>query len=196
MPLSLLPSLLLSVFAVGYSPGPANIYALSCVLNYGKKRALKMWLGLLCGYSTAAIICCTIFHFIGLALGEYVSYIKYIGACYILYLAYRTFRSASVTENSSNNACSFFSGALVQMTNAKMILYELSIYSSYVLPYSDRLVDLLVVAAILLIAGPGANLVWLLGGNILRPVFSKYAKAVSAIMAISLALCAVLIALA
>ena len=38
MPIELLPSLLLSLIAVGYTPGPANIYSLSCVLTYGRKR--------------------------------------------------------------------------------------------------------------------------------------------------------------
>ena len=49
MPLELLPSLLLSLLAVGYTPGPANIYSLSCVLTHGRAKAMRSWVGLLCG---------------------------------------------------------------------------------------------------------------------------------------------------
>ena len=62
----------------------------------------------------------------------------------------------------------------MQMTNAKIILFDLTVYSSFVLPYSSRFIDLLPVAALLLIAGPGANMVWLLAGNLLRPHFHPY----------------------
>ena len=46
MPGALLPTLLLQILVIGYTPGPANIFALAMVLHYGKKKALTMWLGL------------------------------------------------------------------------------------------------------------------------------------------------------
>ena len=51
MPISLLPSLLFALFAVGYTPGPANLYSLACCLKFGRRKALKMWRGLLTGFS-------------------------------------------------------------------------------------------------------------------------------------------------
>ena len=40
MPISLLPTLLMAILVVGYTPGPANIYALSMSIRHGKRRAL------------------------------------------------------------------------------------------------------------------------------------------------------------
>lgn len=191
MPLYLLPSLLLSLFAVGYTPGPANIYILSCVLAHGKKRALRCWLGLLCGFSTAALLAAVAAYFAELALGAYISWIKYFGAAYILYLAWKTYRANLSGE--SGVSCTFWSGFIVQMTNAKIILFDLTVYSSFVLPYSSRFIDLLPVAALLLIAGPGANMVWLLAGNLLRPHFIKYTRAVNLTISIALLACAAMI---
>ena len=46
MPYSLLPTLLMQMLIVGYTPGPANIYSLAMSLRYGRKKSLMMWLGL------------------------------------------------------------------------------------------------------------------------------------------------------
>ena len=63
-------------------------------------------------------------------------------------------------------------------------------YTTFVLPHSDRLTDLLLVALLLELAGPGANLVYLLAGGALHRLFTRYARAADTIMAALLALCA------
>ena len=192
MPLSLLPSLLFAIFAVGYNPGPANLYSLACCLKFGRRKALKMWRGLLTGFSIGAVIMVVLTHLLGEVMGDYVIYLKYLGAAYILWLAWKMWRFSG-QNNTEAQECTFTSGMIVQLTNAKMLLFELTAFSVYVLPYSDRLTDLFVVAALLLIAGPGANLVWLYAGAYLRRFFAKYQKQVDIVMAILLALCAIYI---
>lgn len=189
MPPHLLPSLLLSLFAVGYTPGPANIYSLSCSLAHGRKAAMKAWTGLLCGFLTAATIAACLAHFAGMAMGSSITYIKYAGAAYILYLAWKTYRS-SIAEN-SDIRCGFWNGFIVQMTNAKMILFDLTVFSTFVLPYSDRFADLLLMIPFLMIAGPGGNIVWLLAGSFLKPHLEKHQRAVDTVMALALAACTI-----
>ena len=187
-------ALLLSVLLVGYSPGPANLFALAVVLRDGRRAALRTWLGLLAGYSCAATICVLAVHFLGLAFGVYVPYLRYVGAAYLLYLAYRTYRTRGQTA-ASDRAGSFRDGFIVQFTNAKIILYELSVYATFVLPHSDRLRDLFATAALLALAGPGANLAWLLAGSYLRRLFVRHLAATNTILAILLAACALWIAI-
>ena len=112
-----------------------------------------MWLGLLVGFTIAALILTLATHCIGEAMGQYVKYIKYAGAAYILYLAWKTY-SASGEQQRSTRGCSFLSGMVVQLTNAKILLFELMVFSTFVLPYSDSLTDLLSVAVLLELAGP------------------------------------------
>lgn len=131
-------------------------------------------------------------HLLGEMMGDYVIYLKYLGAAYILWLAWKMWRFSG-QNNAEAQECTFTSGMIVQLTNAKMLLFELTAFSVYVLPYSDRLADLFFVAALLLIAGPGANLVWLYAGAYLRRFFAKYQKQVDIVMAILLALCAIYI---
>ena len=192
MPYSLLPTLLLQILVVGYTPGPANIYSLAMSLRYGRKQSMVMWLGLLTGFSIAVTLMAVLTHFIGMAFGEYVGFLKYLGAAYIVYLAYRIWCS-NRQGNEKQGDCTFVSGMLVQMTNAKMLLFDLTAFSTFVLPYSNSLVDLLEVGAWLVLAGPGGNLVWLLAGSYLRQFFTKYGRQVDVVSAMALVLCALYI---
>lgn len=192
MPITLLPSLLFAILAVGYSPGPANLYSLACCLKFGRRKALKMWRGLLTGFSIAVIIMAVLTHLLGEVMGEYVVYLKYLGAAYILFLAWKMCRYSG-QNNTEAQECSFASGMMIQLTNAKMLLFDLTAFSVYVLPYSDKLSDLFIVAALLLLAGPGANLAWLYAGAYLRRFFARYQKQVDIVMAVFLIICAIYI---
>lgn len=194
MPLSQLPTLLLYILIVGYTPGPANIYSLTCAMKYGRKQALMMWRGLLTGFTIAVIGMAVLSHLLGEALGDYVAYLKYLGAAYILWLAFQIYRESGAKVKSAR-LCTFWSGLVMQLTNAKMLLFDLTVFSLFVLPYSDRLIDMFPVAALLLLAGPGANLLWLMAGDYLRHIFGKYQKQIDIVMALLLVLCAVVILL-
>jgi hypothetical protein len=65
------------------------------------------------------------------------------------------------------------------------------VYTTFVLPYSHCLIDLLVVTALLELAGPGANLVYIFAGGFLHGLFQRHARLIDTIMAILLAGCAV-----
>ena len=192
MPYSLLPTLLLQILVIGYSPGPANIYSLAMSLRHGRRASLIMWTGLLTGFSIAVCIMAVLTHIVGMTFGEYVTYLKYLGAAYLFYLAYKIYTS-SRKATAMDKDCSFVSGMIVQMTNAKMLLFDLTAFSTFVLPYSNRLIDLLEVGAWLLIAGPGANLVWLLAGSYLRKFFQDYGRQIDIVSAVALLLCALYI---
>lgn len=195
MPFSLLPALFLQILIVGYTPGPANIYSLAMAVRYGRARAGRMWLGLLTGASIAVLAMAMFTHLLGEALGSYVVYLKYLGSAYLIYLAYGMWRDRAQTAD-DRRECTFLNGLIVQLTNAKILIFELSVFGSFVLPYSGRFVDLLPVAALLLVAGPGANFVWLLLGSSLSHIFEKHHHIVSIASAIALLLCAVYIVLA
>ncbi len=100
MPSYLLPTLLLQILIVGYTPGPANIYSMAVSLRHGRKESLVMWLGLLTGFSIAVTVMAVLTHFIGIAFGEYVVYLKYIGAAYIMYLAYKIYNRKGIFTSS------------------------------------------------------------------------------------------------
>ncbi len=191
VPDTLVPALLLQILVVGYTPGPANIYALTMAIRHGRRKSLRMWAGLAVGASIAVCVVAVLTHFLGEALGDYVVYLKYFGAAYLVYLAYKVWKSGASSDKDGD--CTFLSGMLMQMTNAKILLFELSVFSTFVLPYSHNLKDLFPVAALLLVAGPGANLVWLIVGSYLSALFTRYYRQVDLVSAIAIVLCAVYI---
>ena len=186
-----LPTLLLQILLVGFTPGPANIYALTMSLRHGRTVSLVMWLGMLTGFSIAVSVMALLTHLLGVAFGAYVGYMKVLGAAYIFYLAYWIWRSSETNNTAKTRECGFVSGMLVQLTNAKMLLFDLTVFSTFVLPYSDRLEDLFETAAWLLIAGPGANLTWLMAGGVLHNFFLCYGRQVDHLSAVALVLCAI-----
>lgn len=131
-------------------------------------------------------------HFIGVAFSEYVIYLKYIGASYILYLAYKIWNSKGLAKESDAD-CLFLSGMLVQLTNAKMLLFDVTAFSTFVLPYSNKLADLFEVGCWLTLAGPGGNIVWILAGSYLRRFFENYKKQIDIASALALVGCALYI---
>jgi len=160
MPITLLPGLLLQILIIGYTPGPANIYSLAMSLQYGRKPSLVMWPGLLAGFSIAVCLMAVLAHWIGLAFAEYIPYLKYPGAAYILYLAYKVGKSRGQAKEKDSD-CSFTSGMIVQMTNVKMLLFDLTAFGTFVLPYSSRLTDLLAVGTphgMCVVGGVGSKL--------------------------------------
>jgi cysteine/O-acetylserine efflux protein len=191
----LLPALLSQLILVGYTPGPANIFSLSVSLRYGRKAAMRMWYGLLVGFTLAATFAAVVAYELGTVLGSYVLYIKYVGAAYILYLAYKTYKSKGVASG-KDATCTFTAGFIVQLTNAKIIIFDLMVFNMFILPYSHRFADLMVAVLLLEIAGPGANLVWLLAGGYLRKFFENYQRQTNTVMALLLAFCAIWIAVA
>ena len=92
---------------------------------------MRMWCGLLCGFLAAALLAAVAAHFAGMGFKEYVPYLRYLAAAYILYLAWKTYRSGVSSEG--NAAPTFSNGFIVQLTNSKIILFNLSCYSASVI---------------------------------------------------------------
>lgn len=191
MPISLIPSFLLYCFVGGITPGPANLCSLSAALRYGRGPALRQWRGLFCGFFLDSMGAVALTWLLGAALNQYVGMLSWVGAAYLLWMAWHMLRSSGADIGNDPAAPSFRTGLLVNLTNVKVIIFCLAALASYVLPYSRSLWALLPVGIFLPFTGPLCNLVWLFAGASLQKFFANHRKTVDVIMALSLALCAV-----
>lgn len=191
MPVSILPSFLLYCYITAITPGPANLCSLSTALRYGRTVALRQWRGLATGFFIDSMAAVLISRLLGDVLGPYVQYLSWIGAAYILYLAWHILRSAGTAPEEDTRRPGFRTGLLVNLTNVKVILFCFMALSSFVLPYTRSLWWLLGAGLFLELTGPACNLVWLYAGAQLKNLFAKHQKTVDIVMAVSLALCAV-----
>ena len=191
MPASLIPSFLIYCYVGAITPGPANLCSLSAALRYGSKAALRQWRGLFVGYTIVSLTCVGVTWVLGAALNQYVGMLSWVGAAYILWLAFHMLRSAGLQIDNDPAAPTFRTGVLVQLTNVKVMIYCLTAMTGYVLPYSRSFWHLLAVGLFLPFTGPVCNLVWLFAGASLQKLFVNHRRAVDVTMAISLAVCAV-----
>ena len=191
MPASLLPSFLLYCYVGAITPGPANLCSLSTALRYGKGPALRQWRGLFTGFFLVSMAAVLATWLMGTLLNQYVGALSWVGAAYLLWMAWHTLRASSGPEGQVSSAPGFVSGLLVNLTNVKVMIFCLMALASYVLPYTRSLRALLAVGLFLPFTGPLANLVWLFAGAALQKLFVNHRKAVDRACAAALALCAV-----
>lgn len=192
MPATLIPSFLLYCFVGAITPGPANLCSLSAALRYGRKPALRQWRGLFCGFGVVSLMSALITWLLGTALNRHVGMLSWVGAAYILWMAWQTLRDTGHAPGEENPAAPCFrTGLLLQLTNVKVMIYCLSIMAVYVLPYADSFWALLAMGIFLPFTGPIANLAWLFAGAAMQRVFANHRRVVNLVMAIALAACAV-----
>lgn len=191
MPASMLPSFLLYCYIGAITPGPANLTSLAAALRYGRKPALRQWRGIFFGFFLVSMASVLITWLLGTMLNEYVGYLAWVGAAYILWMAWHILRSSGVEAEDNPDQPTFRRGLLVQLTNVKIMVFCLTALASYVLPYTDSFWWLLGVGLFLPFTGPMANLVWLFAGASLQKLFSRHRRAVDIVLSLSLVACAV-----
>ena len=191
MPISLIPSFLIYCFVGAITPGPANLCSLGAALRYGRGPALRQWRGLFCGFFLDSMGAVAVTWLLGAALDRYVGALSWVGAAYLLWMAWHMLRPGAGGPDRDPAAPSFLTGLLVNLTNVKVIIFCITALAGYVLPYNPSLWALLPVGLFLPFTGPLCNLVWLFAGASLQTLFANHRRTVDIVMALSLALCAV-----
>ena len=77
--------------ATTFSPGPNNILLLSSTSRFGFRKCLPLIFGIWGGLVAIMLLCGFGCAWLGELVPQIVPIAKYVGAAYILYLAYRTF---------------------------------------------------------------------------------------------------------
>ena len=128
------------VLIATFTPGPNNIMAMTKAGKQGFKPSLAFNIGVFSGFSVIMLLS----SLFSSALLSYVPkikpYLSYIGAIYILYLAYKVYISGYQSENDGDKGKNnYIQGVLMQFVNPKAILFALTVVSSFIAPYYDSL---------------------------------------------------------
>lgn len=173
------------------TPGPNNIMSMSNASRLGFKKSFSFNLGIWAGFSALMIIVT----FFCNTLSSFLPKIKFpmlvVGAIYMLYLAWKTFKSSDVIEENYSRS-GFISGLALQFVNPKIYIYCIVSMEAYILPhYQGQWAQLIFFALLLAFIGFAFTLCWALFGSVFKLLFSKYAKITNTIMALLLVYCAV-----
>ena len=153
------------------TPGPDNLYVISQSLTNGTKRGIATTIGLISGcivhttllaFGVSAIIAASETIFYGL---------KIIGACYLLFLAYKVYRSNPLVDFKNKVSKKtylqlFKQGVIMNLVNPKILIFFLAffpgflwdefqntIYQFYVLGIVFMTISFLVFSSLAILAG-------------------------------------------
>lgn len=125
--------LALGIFSVGFiSIGPNILAIIGTSMERGRKNGVQLALGVGVGSAIWATLTVSGLTALITAYAGIVTLLKIFGATYLLWLAYKAFRSASVSDamkrpKAAKGKNLFFQGLAIQMTNPKAALQWIAI---------------------------------------------------------------------
>ena len=182
---------LIYCFVTAYTPGANNLLSMSNAARLGFRKSFKFNIGITAGFLIVMSVCTLFSSALYSALPKIKFSMQIIGAAYMLYLAWKIWKSHSDFEIENDKTASFFAGMVLQFMNPKIYIYAITAMSLYILPIFHSTMSLAGFTLILTILGASGSYVWALFGSIFCKFFAKYPKMVNLIMALLLVYCAV-----
>lgn len=195
MTASFISSLLLYCFVSAITPGPANLCSFSASMQYGRKAALGQWRGILLGFAIVSVTASLVCYFLGEIFNEYIKYISWIGAAYMIFLAVKMLLALRRDDDESRKfgRPSFLTGLFVQLTNVKIMVFCCTVFTSFILPETREFKWILlsgILFPLMPFSGPACNLVWIFAGGLLQKLYRSHKLPLTIVLAASLLFCA------
>lgn len=177
------------------SPGPNNILALNATAKFGMRGSRRLLWGIYIGFSAVQILCGIFSSALVALLPGVLPYMKYVGAAYILWLAYHVAVSNPAVEDSGTSGMSFTKGFVLQFVNVKTILWGITAFTGYILPIYSAPMEIAAFTLLLILIGDAATFVWAVSGAVLQKILRKYWRTANVVMALMLLYSAVHLAI-
>ena len=151
-----------------FTPGPNNITSTGIGMRLGYRRTLPYILGIMAGFLAIMLAAGVLTEIASRAYRGALPYLKWIGVIYMCWLAVSLFLpSAHGAETAQVRNASFRSGLFLQIVNPKVILYGITIYSSFHVLLADTPMKLIGSSIFLAILGGIATSLWAVFGNLM-----------------------------
>lgn len=167
MAFELLPFLSFAI-PTSITPGPNNISSMAFCMQKGYKQTLPYLLGIATGTFAIMMICAWLSFGLAGIVPQLTTYLKYLGAAYILYLAYKTMRLSVDKKANEKIKARYIDGAMLQLVNPKAIFYGMTVYSTFFASLVEKTLWLSLSALILAIYTFGVVSLWGLSGATIK----------------------------
>ena len=169
---NLLVALLTFAAIAAYTPGPNNTLLLASGMKFGYRRSLPLVFGVCIGFPAMIGL-------VGLGLGQVFErfpeshvVLKFLGAGYMLWLAYKIATSGTAGEKDADALpMNFWQASAFQWVNPKAWFIALAAPAAYTLPESYYLGVAVVVLAFMVMGFTSAS-IWAMFGVALRQLLS------------------------
>lgn len=191
--LKIVLSYLAYAIAATFTPGPNTLLSFHAVSSKGWKQSRPILLGIFLGIYLMLVLAAVFSYAIGMSIPGSIDVLKYIGAAYIVYLSFKIFHSR--LGNGNSDGLGFGAGFLLELVNAKLFLYGVTVFCAYVLPAGTGPAGMFLHATILFLIAVAGNMLWAAAGGFLSGAIARHERLFDSAMAILLLWCAVKIVL-
>ncbi len=152
------------------------------------EKRKSTFLGIFAGYYVVQAICAIFVFGVSSFLPDVLKILKYVGAAYILWLAFHIAVSKPNIGNDSKSA-SFMKGFMLQFVNVKIYMFGITALTGYITDYSTSLSILLLFEMIIATIGTVATITWIGLGILIQKYYAKYYRIINIILASTLLEC-------
>ena len=177
-------SFLSFVFITSITPGPNNISCASMGMLLGYRGTLRYILGISSGFFLLMLICSLLSASLLTHAPSVQQYLKYVGAAYIIWLAWRTLSASYSTKDSGTQLASYTNGLTLQMVNPKGLVYGMTIFTTFLAGINGDYLTLLLWILFLALVCLACTSTWAMFGALIE----KYMKNQSVKLAINVLL--------
>jgi cysteine/O-acetylserine efflux protein len=161
-------SLISFILISSFTPGPSNISTASMAVLHGYKNSLKYQMGLAAGVfllmSLSGLLSTTLVH----VFPAFEPIMRYIGAGYILYLAFGILKASYTFTEQNINSLGFMHGFMLQILNPKLFVYAFTLFSAFLATITVNLASLMLIAVLLAAVSFCATSLWALFGTAIK----------------------------
>ncbi|MBQ9664690.1 MAG: LysE family transporter [Oscillospiraceae bacterium] len=181
---------LIYCFVCAYTPGANNLLAMGNAAKLGFRKTLSFCFGITAGFLIVMTVCAVFTTTLFSLIPSAMFYMKILGAAYLLYLAWKVWRSSAQSNGNGDEAQSFLTGMLLQFTNIKIMIYGVTNMSLYIMPVYQSAAAMVLFVLLLTVIGSSGSFAWAAFGSVFWRVFQKHEKAINLILALVLVYCA------
>jgi cysteine/O-acetylserine efflux protein len=176
-----------------FSPGPNNLVASASALRFGYARTFPLLAGICLGFHLVFTLCMGVTASLGAFIMRFEPFISMAGALYILWLAghmlFATFEIRGTTEK----PLGLFDGMLLQLMNPKVIIYGLTIFTTFLGQVERNIATMVLLPAIFALLSLCSTSTWALAGSFMIAVSKRprVLRVINTLLALSLVVIAI-----
>jgi len=168
------------VLVTTFTPGPNNMMAMFNGLHDGFRKTLRFLFGVFVGFFFVILLCGYLNFALVNILPKARFWLNLFGTGYMIYLGIHIALAKPSEQTEIERPLNTFkAGTLMQFLNLKLILYGITVFSNFIIPFYQDLLTLTLYTIILAIIGFIATSCWAAFGVMFRTVFSKYSTIIN-----------------
>lgn len=167
-------ALMVLATAMSFSPGPNTTLSTALAANGGLKRAMRFIVAVPVGWTLLLVLCAAGIGSLVVAVPALRLVIKALGIAYLLWLAWKLSRSATLgSADEAQLSVGFVQGVMLQFINIKAWLLALTLVAGWIAGQPDALGRFAIVAPVMLFYAFASNLAYAVVGAVLRTWLTK-----------------------